>query len=202
MNKTQIDWPRLDYTWNPVVGCKHNCYYCYAKKMNDRFKWIPDWKEPKFFSERLVEPYRLRKPSIIFVGSMCDLFGSWVDRNWIGRIIKVAADNPEHQFMFLTKNPKGYFHTYFPKNCLLGLTLTGQESDINNRLDGFSMNQPTNYRFVSIEPLLGSFERVSLTAINLVIVGAMTGRGAIKPKREWIKSIKHPNIHYKSNIKL
>ena len=44
LNKTKIDWPGLTHTWNPVVGCRHNCYYCYAKKMNDRFKWIDDWQ--------------------------------------------------------------------------------------------------------------------------------------------------------------
>ena len=169
--------------------------------MNDRFKWIADWTEPKFFSERLVEPYRLRKPSKIFVGSMCDLFGSWVDRNWIGWIIKVVADNPDHKFMFLTKNPTGYMNTYFPKNCLLGLTLTGQESAKDSLLNDFMMNNVANYKFLSIEPLLGSFRGVSLTAINLVIVGAMTGRNAVEPEKDWIKSIKHPNIHYKQNIK-
>lgn len=35
MNKTKIDW--ADYTWNPVTGCKHDCSYCYARKMSARF---------------------------------------------------------------------------------------------------------------------------------------------------------------------
>ena len=51
MNKTKIEW--CDYTWNPVVGCKTGCDYCYAERMNKRFKWIKDWKEPEFFPERL-----------------------------------------------------------------------------------------------------------------------------------------------------
>ena len=42
--------------------------------MNDRFKWIKDWRYPEFFPERLKEPERLKKPSVIFVGSMCDIF--------------------------------------------------------------------------------------------------------------------------------
>jgi len=45
MNRTKIDWPGLGYTWNPVIGCKRNCSYCYAKRMNTRFKWIPDWNK-------------------------------------------------------------------------------------------------------------------------------------------------------------
>lgn len=35
MGKTKIDW--CDYTWNPVTGCYHNCPYCYAKKIANRF---------------------------------------------------------------------------------------------------------------------------------------------------------------------
>lgn len=35
MNKTKIEW--CDRTWNPVTGCLHNCPYCYAKKIAERF---------------------------------------------------------------------------------------------------------------------------------------------------------------------
>ena len=35
MNKTKIEW--CDATWNPVVGCKHGCDYCYAKRIAARF---------------------------------------------------------------------------------------------------------------------------------------------------------------------
>lgn len=26
-----------DHTWNPITGCRHNCDYCYARKMTTRF---------------------------------------------------------------------------------------------------------------------------------------------------------------------
>ena len=35
MNKTKIEW--CDYTWNPVTGCKHECEYCYARRIAKRF---------------------------------------------------------------------------------------------------------------------------------------------------------------------
>lgn len=35
MNKSKIEW--CDHTWNPISGCRHNCYYCYAKAMTARF---------------------------------------------------------------------------------------------------------------------------------------------------------------------
>jgi len=37
--------------------------------------------------------------------------------------------------------------------------------------------------------------------IELVIVGADTSPKPIVPKKKWIDSIKHDNIHYKNNIK-
>lgn len=35
MNKTKIDW--CDSTWNPVTGCFHDCEYCYARGIAERF---------------------------------------------------------------------------------------------------------------------------------------------------------------------
>ena len=51
MNKTKIDW--CDATVNPVMGCPRGCEYCYARKLNTRFKWVEDWGKPQFFPERL-----------------------------------------------------------------------------------------------------------------------------------------------------
>ena len=199
MNKTSINWPRLDYTWNPVVGCKHGCSYCYAKKISNRFHMIPKWEEPVFFPGRLGEPAKVKKPSIIFVGSMCDLFGDWVPNNWIIDTIKTCRENPQHTFMFLTKNSKRYREFKFPNNCMLGVTITSKHD-----LKDFYKNKGfLNYNksFISIEPLLGDFMGFVFNGWDLVIVGAMTGPGAIKPKKEWIDSIKHHNIFYKENIK-
>lgn len=33
--KTKIDW--CDSTWNPVTGCLHDCPYCYARRIAERF---------------------------------------------------------------------------------------------------------------------------------------------------------------------
>lgn len=35
MNKSKIEW--CDHTWNPITGCRHDCKYCYAKRMTARF---------------------------------------------------------------------------------------------------------------------------------------------------------------------
>lgn len=35
MNKTKIEW--ANYTWSPVTGCLHDCPYCYARRIAERF---------------------------------------------------------------------------------------------------------------------------------------------------------------------
>jgi protein gp37 len=205
MNRTKIEWnnPKegwsLDYTLNPMVGCKHGCEFCYAKRLNERFKWIEKWNEPKTFFSRLQEPGKVNKPSTIFVGSMCDLFGSWVDDFIICRTIEMCKKNPHHRFMFLTKNPKRYLLFDFPENCWLGATMMDGRK-INPLLELKSLN-PMNKTFMSIEPIMGPFHGINLSFLDLVIVGAMTGPGAVVPQKHWISSIQHNNICWKDNIK-
>ena len=168
--------------------------------MNKRFKWIKDWKRPEFFPERLTSPYE-DPPGKVFVGSVCDLFGSWIPSNWIQRIIDVCDIASQHEFMFLTKNPGRYHNFMFPENCCLGATVEIPDWKGMQRLMDISAIQTQAKKFLSIEPLLGSFVLNDLQQFDLLIIGAMTGPGAIKPKKEWIESIQHPNIFYKNNIK-
>lgn len=202
MQKTKIEW--CDYTWNPVVGCKHGCSYCYARRMNNRFKWIPKWDEPQFFPERLVEPYKLKKPATIFVGSICDLFGEWIPREWISLILNVAKDLPLHTFMFLTKNPVKYVGFLYAENIWLGATV--EHKRFKRRIEDMKYvgEHKIAKTFISIEPILSDFRGVDMYFLNMVIVGADSSIGAKKPKQEWLDntSIVHPNIFYKDNIKL
>ncbi|HDY89867.1 MAG TPA: DUF5131 family protein [bacterium] len=199
MNKTKIEW--CDYTWNPVVGCKTGCSYCYAERMNNRFNWIQDWKQPEFFPERLFDPWGKKKAGKVFVGSMCDLFGGWISSNWIQQILDICHLAIQHEFMFLTKYPARYFEFHFPDNCWVGATAEKEDLTGGARLHNLKTLNTDAKKFISIEPLLGYFGIIDLSFLDLVIVGAMTGPGAIKPKKEWIESIKHPNIFYKENIK-
>lgn len=195
MNKTKIEW--ADYSWNPLVGCKHGCYYCYAEVMNRRFKFIPDFTQPQFFQGKLERPYKVKKPSSFFVVTMGDLFGEWVPATWINYVLNVAFDLPQHTFMFLTKNYKRYFEFTFPDNCMLGITLTTGRPDIIPQF----IKHPHPRKFVSVEPMMSDFTGVDFDGIEQVILGAMTGPGAIPVQPEWIKSVKHPNIFLKDNIK-
>ncbi|MDF1495204.1 DUF5131 family protein [Caproiciproducens sp. CPB-2] len=67
MNKTKIDW--CDMSWNPVTGCRHNCEYCYARKIARRFAGGGYEKEMGMFIAKYKEkifqpPYELSEPQL------------------------------------------------------------------------------------------------------------------------------------------
>src|SRR3990172_4376980 len=101
-----------------------------------------------------------------------------IPADWIKKILQVVKDNPQHTFQFLTKNPERYLPFHFPENCWLGTTVTSEKDSF--RLE--PLRQKGNFTFVSFEPLLGDVSLLNLTKIDLVIIGAMTGLGAVKPE--------------------
>lgn len=138
MEKTKIDW--CDSTWNPVTGCLHGCKYCYARGISNRFsgggeKWCEDklivleekvYAEesekaepypygfvPTFHKYRLDE-YAAKKKRNIFVCSMADLFGKWVPTDWKIEVLEACRKAPQHNYLFLTKDPIGYVGVIVP----------------------------------------------------------------------------------------
>ena len=201
MENTKID--RCDHSLNPIIGCKHWCSYCYAKRLVDRFKMIPDFTGPQFFPQRLRRSKKWKPWDKVFMWSMSDIFWERVPAEWIDQIIKFCSDNEDVYFMFLTKNPKRYSECIFPSNCRLWTTINSN-ADINRlkQLCATPIKEswPWNKLFVSIEPLLWKCDWLCFEIIDLVIVGAMTWPNAVEPRKEWIDSIKAENIHYKWNI--
>jgi len=189
MNRTKIEW--TTYTWNPVSGCLNNCSYCYARKLYRRFR--RDFT-PKFHPERLEEPYKLKKPSMIFTGSVTDLFGWWVDESWLLKIFKVMDDNLDHVFQVLTKFPQNI--KKFPAayrliralpNLWLGVTVNTQNDMW--RVEELATIQTVGRKFVSVEPM---FSRVTfqdlIYEIDWIIVGAQTNPLKL-PEKSWVKEL-------------
>ena len=180
--KNKIGW--CDMTWNPVIGCRNNCEYCYARIMNDRFKFIggfnkPEWRE-KSFNKKFP-----KRPQRIFVGSMSEI-AHW-EAKWMNKVIFKIFEYPQHTFQFLTKFPGVYSKWEFPDNCWLGVTVTK-----NERIYSIGKHK-SKIRFLSVEPLL---EEIDIGTIddfepNWIIVGAETGNREEKviPKKEWVDVI-------------
>lgn len=183
MNRTKIEY--VDFTWNPIVGCKNGCWYCYAKRINDRFKILANWENPAFRTIELNAPLQLKKPSRILICSMGDMFGDWVPREWITAVLTVVKDLPQHTFLFLTKNPIRYAQFEFPGNCWLGVTATGFRDRMRAALMASSPKK--NIKFLSYEPML-DMPSSYFFLMDWIIAGPMTGPGSQKhqPRVEWI----------------
>lgn len=195
MNRTKIEW--CDYTWNPVVGCKNGCSYCYARKIYTRFN-SPDgsFSDIKVYEDRLYQPLKVKKPSIIFVGSMTDLFAQWMNtEHYVNRILDVIRECPRHTFIFLTKSPLGYKRIKkYPKNCWLGVTVTGV--DDWRKTAALHTFKRDNLKFISIEPILDTIATGYFWLADWVILGGLTPKSVHKQK--WIKDFL--DLGKKSNV--
>lgn len=217
MNKTKIEY--VDYTWNPVTGCLHDCDYCYARRIVNRFKakenltYIDGIKPkhlstipypygflPTFHPQRLDAPKKLKKSSRILVVSMGDLFGEFIPDKWINKVLEVVKECSQHTFLFLTKNPNRYYSFKFPNNAWIGASAVNRPDEKARPMEeGFIVTNAHTVAdtmsffersFLSIEPLLNDVSLdIDISFIDWIIVGAQTGPGAIKPKREWVENL-------------
>lgn len=213
MNKSDIEWTQ--FSNNPIRGkCPHFgtdiCgTYCYADRIREKqLQWTPkelrdQAEKMKFYPDVLQQIARRGKPSVIFMGSMIDLWAAAVPAEWIEKILFQCRLSRQHTFLFLTKNPKRYFEFEFPENCWVGVTDDCRESD-TYPLDDFGEWITTTRKFISFEPLLGPLRTSIPTDVEQIIVGAMTGPGALKPEKKWIMDIldasKGKSVFLKNNL--
>ena len=220
MNRCDKTIVWADKSWSPLSGCygpggsaehPHVCSYCYASRIATRFagsKSFPNGFAPTWHPERLDEPLKLRKPSRIFVGSMTDMFGSWVASYLLARVLEVIATCPQHTFYTLTKQPQNIMEALFgatemlTRDEKLDTNLVGRlkqnlwlgtSVDTQARADAalhpmFDVARAGWHVFASIEPLLTAIRPVTLAWAEWQIIGAQTGPGAAKhrPEREWV----------------
>jgi protein gp37 len=197
MNRTRIEW--TDYSWNPITGCKHGCWYCYARKLAQRFKKIfPNGFEPTYHPLRLKEPWELKKPSKIFVCSIADLFASWTPSEWRDAVVWSIQHCPiKHTFQLLTKNPERIPDMFWPENVWLGTTVTCDWKANDYKNIPAIVHARAKVRFVSFEPLLGPLPHaMTLRGIDWVIIGKLTGSRKVELNPAWVEDIIHEATDY------
>jgi protein gp37 len=205
-DKSAIEW--TEATWNPVTGCDRvsaGCDHCYALTLAARLKAMgqpkyqrdgdPRTSGPGFgvtmHPAELEIPRRWRRPRVIFVNSMSDLFHPQVSADFVARVFEVMTATPQHTYQILTKRPKRarqLLRGWTPvPNVWLGVSI--EDDRVVDRAD-ILRQVPAAVRFLSLEPLLGPLPSLDLTGIDWVIVGGESGPDCRPMRKEWVLELR------------
>lgn len=212
-----IEW--TESTWNPIVGCSKvsaGCKNCYAERMAKRLGAMAKgaqaagtnpgrtanylnvinkrgrWNGKLVLDEGAVEePLSWKKPRVIFVNSMSDLFHEDAPLDFIQRVFDVMNRCPQHTFQVLTKRPEitarySKLLKWTP-NIWMGTSV--EDALVADRIKDLR-RVGAKIRFLSVEPLLGPIPRLSLSGIHWVIVGGESGPGARPMEKHWVTQIR------------
>ena len=163
-DKSAIEW--TEATWNPVTGCEKvspGCAHCYAETFAERFVGVPGHPYEQGFAlklwpDRLEHPLRWKRPRMIFVNSMSDLFHERIPDEYIAQVFEVMGAASQHTFQILTKRHE---------RLAEWRPTTVAPERMDGRDDRESAVRPSSrllrevpaaVRFISAEPLLGPLE--------------------------------------------
>lgn len=190
-----IEWAK--WSWNPVTGCLHNCPYCYARDIANRF--YPEKFAPALHPERLTAPVNTKVPADaaqkigwknVFVCSMADLFGKWVPEEWIRAVLDQVERNPQWNFLFLTKFPNRLAEFTFPDNAWVGTTVDCQ-ARVANAEQSFRRVKAT-VKWLSVEPMLEPLQFSDIGAFQWLVLGGASDSSETpewRPPHAWILDI-------------
>ena len=215
MADTKIEWS--DAVWNPTGGCElvsAGCDNCYAMRMSGR---LQEQGYPKYagvvhkpagrtvwtgrvnIDEAALEiPAKWKKPRLVFVNSMSDLFHKDVPYGFIEKVWQVMERHPRHTYQILTKRPRRMMelmqHLPVLSHVWLGVSVEDQRT-ANVRMS-YLRETRALVRFISAEPLL---EQISLNlyGIHWVIVGGESGPGHRPMDPDWARSVRDQCIEAK-----
>jgi ParB/RepB/Spo0J family partition protein len=208
-----IEWAK--HCWNPITGCNHDCPYCYARDLANRF--YPQKFEPSLVPDALSAPLNFMPPAEaatnvsyknIFTCSMADLFGNWVPKEWINRVLEIARQAKQWNFLMLTKFPQRLTEFEFPDNVWVGTTV-----DCQARVPAAerAMRQvKATVKWVSIEPMIELIE-MDFSIFQWVVIGGASPSSQTpewKPPRRWVAEVSVRawqagcKVYYKTNLNL
>lgn len=194
---SSIEW--TEATWNPLTGCTKispGCKFCYAERMAKRLHAMGNPSYRNNFKLTLQEhildvPLKWKKPRVIFVNSMSDLFHRDVPTEYILRVFDVMQQAHWHTFQVLTKRAdrlaKLSAHLPWSRNIWMGVSV--EREDYTPRIDHLR-GTGALIKFLSLEPLLGPLPDLNLDKIDWVIVGGESGPGSRPMRRYWVEDIR------------
>lgn len=215
--KSNIEW--TDATWNPVTGCSKvsaGCKHCYAEREWPRLAANP---KTRYFGRKFTDvrchpetlwsnsPGTWKRPRMVFVNSMSDLFHESVPFEFIDEVFEVINCSPMHTFQILTKRPARALE-YFTRpdawqgeldNFWLGVSIEDQKT-ADERIP-LLMQTPVVVRWISAEPLLGAVDlkfHLGLAEnhedlrgnLHWVVVGGESGPKARPMHPDWVRTLR------------
>jgi protein gp37 len=205
-DKSAIEW--TEATWNPTTGCDRissGCDNCYALTLAKRLKAMGNPKYqtdgdsrtsgPGFgvavHPEALEIPRHWRRPRVVFVNSMSDLFHARVPSEFIQQVFEVMAATPQHTYQLLTKRPMRVARMArelpWPSNVWMGVSI--EDAAAVWRADQLR-RVPAAVRFISAEPLLEPLSRLDLDGIDWLIAGGESGWGHRPVASAWVSDLR------------
>lgn len=195
--KSSIEW--TESTWNPLTGCTKispGCKLCYAERMSARLKAMGQRNYRNGFKLTLHDhmldaPLHWKKPQVVFVNSMSDLFQDKVPVAFIQHVFTTMRAAHWHQFQVLTKRSRRLLELSpkleWAENIWMGVSVESEKYQF--RIDDLRQTGAA-IKFLSLEPLLGPLPKLNLSGIDWAIVGGESGPGARPMHKEWVTSIR------------
>lgn len=220
-NGKGIEWTHVPGTvagasLNPTAGCFHGCLWempdgdvagCYAEGLASRFgnRYPHGFAHHYWHPDRLLEPAKKKEPHGIFIGSMADVYGHWVEGWQIDAILDMCMEADWHTFLTLTKNPMRMLDFWMSDNVWAGCSLPGgpllAERNAHNAMMVYLRYMHdlwATVRWFSFEPLWFDVATtlrnwlesgLSLPMEWAVIGAASKGAKLYQPRSEWVQGL-------------
>lgn len=205
-DRSAIEW--TEATWNPTTGCdrvSRGCDNCYAMTLAKRLKAMgqpryqrdgdPRTSGPGFgltvHLDSLRLPLTWKRPRVVFVNSMSDLFHAQVPVAFVRQVFDVMAATPQHTYQVLTKRARRLRRLApslsWPDNVWMGVSV--EDANAVDRIENLRA-VPSAVRFLSCEPLLGPLSTLTLDGIGWVIAGGESGNNARPMDPAWVEDLR------------
>jgi protein gp37 len=193
-DNNSVEWALQ--THNPITGCWHNCPYCYARDIAERF--YPQKFQPSLWPDRLAIPLYRHPPKEadtdpsyrnVFVCSMADLFGQWVPAEWIEAVLGVSRKAKDWNFLMLTKFPQRYKEFDLPDNVWAGTSIDMQARVPN--AERAMRECKAKIKWLSIEPLIEPIT-IDLSIFQWIVIGGASKSSQTpewRPPRAWVEDL-------------
>lgn len=196
-DSSSIEW--TEATWNPVTGCTKlsaGCANCYAERLALRLRAMGQPRYAQGFAvatheDALRLPLTWKRPRMVFVNSMSDLFHEDIADDFVLKVFGVMVDAPWHKFQVLTKRSARLreMNSLLPWSSHIWMGVTVEDESCLQRVDDLRRTNAA-VKFLSIEPMLGPLSGLDLTGIDWVIVGGESGPNARPMESKWVTEVR------------